>query len=151
MISTNAFISNFLWTSNILFFDITPSWHNQPRSYDEWGLHCMAGCINLGCSRASAPSSFNKRWSPVLSGRLLAAWAQQILCGEAYSGINVKRRRDKVHQLETEVGFLMRRFADRPDRSGLDISDPTLVIGTNQRARVSDCGEVSSSQDRAQH
>ncbi len=46
--------------------------------------------------------------------------------GEAYSGANDVRRREKVRQLETEVEFLMRRFADR---SGLHISDVTSVIG----------------------
>jgi hypothetical protein len=46
--------------------------------------------------------------------------------GEAYSGMDVRRRREKVHQLETEVEFLMHRFADR---SGVSITDPTLIIG----------------------
>jgi len=63
------------------------------------------------------------QFSPADSSRI---GPNKCFVGEAYSGVIVKRRRDKVHQLETEVGFLMRRFADR---SGLDISDPTLVIG----------------------
>ena len=46
--------------------------------------------------------------------------------GEAYSGTDPQRRREKVWQLETEVEFLMRRFAER---SGLNIVDATSIIG----------------------
>ena len=63
------------------------------------------------------------RFSPADSSRL---GPHKYFVGEAYSGSNGRRRCEKVHQLETEVEFLLRRFADR---SGLHISDATSVIG----------------------
>jgi len=71
-----------------------------------------AAAIGVGAGFSPADSS---RFGP-----------HKYFVGEAYSGTDVRRRCDKVRQLETEVEFLMRRFADR---SGLPISDPTSVIG----------------------
>jgi len=63
--------------------------------------------------------------------------------GEAYSGMGVSRRSDKVRQLETEVEFLMRRFADR---SGLHISDATSVVGAAAVVFPAEKGPQRSSQ-----
>jgi len=62
-------------------------------------------------------------FSPADSSRL---GPHKYFVGEAYSGVDVRRRREKVHQLETEVEFLKRRFADR---SGISITDPTSIVG----------------------
>jgi len=62
-------------------------------------------------------------FSPADSSRL---GPHKYFLGEAYSGVDVRRRREKVHQLETEVEFLMHRFADR---SGVLITDPTSIVG----------------------
>ena len=64
------------------------------------------------------------RFSPADSSRL---GPHKYFVGEAYSGTDGRRRCEKVRQLESEVEFLVRRFADR---SGLHIvPDATSVIG----------------------
>ena len=48
------------------------------------------------------------------------------IVGEAYSGENPRTIAAKIRQLDTAVDFIVRRFVDR---SGLDITDPTEVVG----------------------
>ena len=80
------------------------------------------------------------RFSPADSSRL---GPHKYFVGEAYSGTDGRRRCDKVCQLETEVEFLLRRFADR---SGLHISDATSVIGAAAVVFPAEKGSQRSSQ-----